>query len=150
MIHTQKTSSVMYQTLTIFSLFRLAFSSTRDVAATLMFSPPLYSPELETLTVRRRPFYSPREFSSVILVHVYIPPQANARTTINNLAASITATENANQDSIVLAFGDFSHTNLRKALPKYKQHVKCPTRDDKTLVTVPFQFDLNMPLQRCQ
>ena len=54
------------------------------------------SPELETLTVRCRPFYSPREFSSVILVGVYIPRQANARTTIKNLSASITVTENAN------------------------------------------------------
>ena len=83
-------------------------------------------------------------FSSVILVGVYIPPQANARTAINNLAASITVTENANQGSIVLALGDFTHTNLRKALPKYKQHVQCPTRDDKTLdhcyCTVPNAF----------
>ena len=94
------------------------------------------SPEPETLTVRCRPFYLPREFSSVVIIGVYIPPQANARTArtaIDNLAASITATESANPDSIVLALSDFNHTNLRKALPKYKQHVKCPTRDDKTL-----------------
>ena len=68
--------------------------------------------------------------SSVILL---ILPQANARTAVRNLTASITATENANPDSIVPALSDFNHTNLRKALPKYKQHVKCPTRDDKTL-----------------
>ena len=53
-------------------------------------------------------------FSSVVLVGVYIPPQANARTAINNLAASITATENANPHSIVLALGDFNHANLSK------------------------------------
>ena len=71
--------------------------------------------------------------TSVVLVGVYIPYQANARTAINNLAASINATENADPDSIVLALSVFNHTNLRKALPKYKQHVKCLTRDDKTL-----------------
>ena len=112
------------------------------------------SPEPETLTVRCRPSYLPREFSSVVIIGVYIPPQANARTAINNLAASITATENANQDSIVLALGDFTHTNLRKALPKYKQHVKCPTTDDKTLdhcyCTIPNAFHavLRAPLGR--
>ena len=49
------------------------------------------SAEPETLTVRCRSFYLPSEFSSIILVGVYIPPQANAKTAINNLAASITA-----------------------------------------------------------
>ena len=91
----------------------------------------------------------PKELSAepplVVLVGVYIPPQANARTAINNLAASITATENANQDNIVLALGDFSHANLRKALPKYKQQVKCPTRDNRTLnqshCTIPNAYD---------
>ena len=109
-----------------------------------MFSSTSCSPEFETLIVRCRPFYSPHELSSVILVGVYIPPKANARTAINNLAASITAIENADPDSIVLALSDFNHINVRKALPKYKQHVKCSTRDDKILelitVTVPFQM----------
>ena len=79
------------------------------------------SPEFETLTVRCRPFYSPREFSSVVFVGVYIPPQDNARSSINNLAAI----EDSNPDSTILVLGDFDQTSLTKALPKYRQYIKC-------------------------
>ena len=108
-----------------------------------MFSPPPVLQKLKLWLSDADPSTSHASFP-VILVGVYIPPQANARTAINNLAASITATENAKQDSIVLALNDFSHTKLRKALAKYKQHVKCPTSDDKTLdhcyCTIPDAF----------
>lgn len=35
------------------------------------------SPDLELLTIKVRPFYLPREFSSAIITAVYIPPQAD-------------------------------------------------------------------------
>jgi len=38
------------------------------------------SPDLETFIINCRPFYSPCEFTSFILVCVYIPPQATADT----------------------------------------------------------------------
>ena len=41
--------------------------------------------------------------------------------------------ENANPDSGVIVVDDFNHTCLGKALPRYKQHVDCSTRKDKTL-----------------
>ncbi|KAL0147067.1 hypothetical protein M9458_057591, partial [Cirrhinus mrigala] len=34
------------------------------------------SPNLEALFINCKPFYSPREFSSFILVNVYVPPDA--------------------------------------------------------------------------
>ncbi len=37
---------------------------------------------LETLFINCKPFYSPREFCSFILVSVYIPPHANARSAL--------------------------------------------------------------------
>ena len=83
--------------------------------------------ELETLIINCRPFYSPREFSSVVLVGV------NAAKAVNQLADQILAVENANPDSVVIVVGDFNHACLSKALPRYKQHVDCPTRKDKTL-----------------
>ena len=91
------------------------------------------SVELETLIINCRPFYSPREFSSVVLVGVYIPTEVNAAKAINQLADRVLAVENANPDSVVTVVGDFNHTCLSKALPRYKQHVDCPTRKDKTL-----------------
>ena len=91
------------------------------------------SVELETLIINCRPFYSPREFSSVVLVGVYIPREVNAAKAVNQLADQVLAVENANPDSAVIVVDDFNHTCLSKALPRYKQHVDCPTRKDKTL-----------------
>ena len=48
----------------------------RDVTVILQHC----SPDLETFIINCRPFYSPREFTSFILVGVYIPPQATADT----------------------------------------------------------------------
>ena len=84
------------------------------------------SVELETLIVNCR-------FSSVVLVGVYIPPEVNAAKAINQLADQVLAVENTNPDSVVIVVGDFNHTCLSKALPRYKQHVDCPTHKDKTL-----------------
>ncbi|KAK3565302.1 hypothetical protein QTP86_005478 [Hemibagrus guttatus] len=64
----------------------------------------LCSPDLEAFIINCKPFYSPREFSSFILVGVYIPPQ-----------------------------GDFNKGNLSHELPKYKQFIKCPTREGNVL-----------------
>ena len=89
--------------------------------------------ELETLIINCRPFYSPRQFSSVVLVGVYIPPEVNVAKAINQLVDQVLAVENANPASAVIVIGDFNHTCLSKALPRYKQHVDCPTRKDKTL-----------------
>ena len=91
------------------------------------------SVELETLIINCRPFYSPREFSSVVLVGMYIPPEVNAAKAINQLADQILSVENANPDSVVIVVGNFNHTCLSKALPRYKQHVDCSTHKDKTL-----------------
>ena len=36
-------------------------------------------------------------------------------------------------DSAVIVLGDFNKANLSRALPKYRQQVKCPTRGERTL-----------------
>ena len=91
------------------------------------------SPELESLTVNCKPFYSPREFSSVVLMGVYIPPDANATSAINQLTTRVLAAETTYPDSVIIILGDFNHTNLKKVLPRYKQHVNCSTCNNKTL-----------------
>ena len=54
------------------------------------------SPELETLIIKFKPFYLPREFTSVVMVGgVDIPPQANATPAIGALADQITTVENS-------------------------------------------------------
>ena len=43
------------------------------------------SPDLEFLTIKCRQFYLAREFSSVIVTAVYIPPQADTKTALKEL-----------------------------------------------------------------
>ncbi len=89
--------------------------------------------DLETLFINCKPFYSPRAFCSFILVSVYIPPHANARSAVQKLADQITETEQQHPDSVLIILGDFNKANLSRELPKYRQHITCPTRDSNIL-----------------
>ena len=91
------------------------------------------SPVLEHLTINCRPFYSPREFASVVLIAVYIPPKAKATAAIGELTKHVAAAESAFPESTVIVLGDFNHTSLRKTMPRYYQHVDCATCGMNTL-----------------
>ncbi len=49
------------------------------------------SPNLEPLTIKCRPFYLPREFTSVIFSAVYIPPQTDTDTALSELHDALTS-----------------------------------------------------------
>ncbi len=66
------------------------------------------SPHLEHLSIICRPFYLPRELSSIVVAAVYIPPQADT--------------------SLVQSW-----SNLKKVMPNFHQHISCPTRGLNTL-----------------
>ncbi|KAK3531512.1 hypothetical protein QTP70_023859 [Hemibagrus guttatus] len=87
----------------------------------------LCSPDLEAFIINCKPFYSPREFSSFILVCVYISPQGNVCEAQRALADEIQSVERTNPDALVIVLGDFNKGNLSHKLPKYKQFIKCPT-----------------------
>ncbi len=89
--------------------------------------------DLETLFINCKPFYSPREFCSFILVSVYIPPRAHVSSALQKLADLITDTEQQHPDSVLIILGDFNKANLSCELPKYRQHITCSTRDSKIL-----------------
>ena len=91
------------------------------------------SPHLETLFINSKPFYSPREFSSFILVGLYIPPRACVIEASQHLADQINNMEKKHPDSLLSVLGDFNGANLSHAPPKYKEHIKCSTRDTNTL-----------------
>ncbi|KAI2648571.1 putative RNA-directed DNA polymerase from transposon BS [Labeo rohita] len=80
-----------------------------------------------------KPFYSPREVSSFILVSVYIPPDARTSAALVLLADQITHTEQRYPDTSILVLGDFNKAHLTRELPKYRQHITCPTRDSNIL-----------------
>ncbi len=89
--------------------------------------------DLETLFINCKPFYSPQEFCSFILVSVYIPPQAHVSSALQKLADLIIDTEQQHPDSVLIILGDFNKANLSRELPKYRQHITCPTRDSNIL-----------------
>lgn len=91
------------------------------------------SPHLEYLTVKCRPSFLPQEFVSVIIICVYIPPEASAVTTIAELANYVSSVENIHLDAAVIVLGDFNQTNLSSELPGYHQQVACPSRGTNTL-----------------
>ncbi|XP_038586373.1 uncharacterized protein LOC119911541 [Micropterus salmoides] len=91
------------------------------------------SPHLESLFIMCKPFYSPRQFASFTLVGVYIPPQANVQESQRMLADQILCVEQTNPDSLVIVLGDFNKGNLSHELPKYRQFIKFPTREQNIL-----------------
>ncbi|KAK2882761.1 hypothetical protein Q8A73_021694 [Channa argus] len=88
---------------------------------------------VEFVTVRCRPFYLPREFTTVFIVGVYIPPSANAKEALCELYGAISDLQNAHPDGLFIIAGDFNHANLRTVLPKLHQHVDFATRGGNTL-----------------
>ncbi len=49
------------------------------------------------------------------------------------LADQITDKEHQHPDSVLIILGDFNKANLSRELPKYRQHITCPTRDSNIL-----------------
>ncbi|KAK1784717.1 hypothetical protein P4O66_003396 [Electrophorus voltai] len=91
------------------------------------------SPNLELLTLKFHPFYLPREFTSVIINTVYIPPQANMDTALWELHEALTQFQAQHRDAALIMVGDFNSTNLKHAVPNLYQHVTFPTRGNTTL-----------------
>lgn len=91
---------------------------------------------LETMAINLRPFWTPREISSITVLLIYATvfaatPTQVAKDTTNEIHKQIDELEKLNPNSTVIALGDLNHVNIK--LPKYKQQVTCSTRQDKTL-----------------
>ncbi len=64
---------------------------------------------------------------------IYIPPQGHVSSALQKLADLITDTEQKHPDSVLIILGDFNKANISRELPKYRQHITCPTRDSNIL-----------------
>ncbi|KAM8863327.1 uncharacterized protein AB9W97_018228 [Spinachia spinachia] len=73
------------------------------------------------------------EDSETAVTAAYIPPDANARLAMKELHAAISKQQTLHPEAAFIVAGDFNHSNLKTVLPKFHQHVSCPTRGDKTL-----------------
>lgn len=91
------------------------------------------SENLEYLSVKCRPFYLPREFTCTVIMAIYVPPDANAKQAMKELLAAISKQQTAHPEGAFIAAGGFNHSNLKSVLPKFYQHVSCPTRGDRIL-----------------
>lgn len=87
----------------------------------------------ELLAIGLRPYYLPWEFSLVIIIIVYIAPDANAAHAYDVISSATVDLLNQSPSTFVAVTGDFNHTNLSTVLPTFKQYVDCKTRDNKTL-----------------
>ena len=67
------------------------------------------------------------------LLWLWQPPDANAKLAMKQLHASISKQQDKLPEAAFIVAGDFNHSNLKTVLPKFHQHVSCPTRGDKTL-----------------
>ncbi len=91
------------------------------------------SPHLEYLSIICCPFYLPREFSSIIITAVYIPPQADTSLALSKLHDELTGYINKYPDAASIIAGDFNIASLRQVMPNFLQHISCPTRGPNTL-----------------
>ncbi|XP_076734249.1 uncharacterized protein lrrc38a isoform X1 [Maylandia zebra] len=91
------------------------------------------SPHLEFLSIKCRPFYLPRELTSVIATAVYIPPQADTGMALSELHDVLSSLQNKDPGAALIVAGDFNKANLRQIMPNFYQHVSCPTRGDRIL-----------------
>ena len=88
---------------------------------------------LEHLTLKCRPFYLPREFSSITITAVYIHPHANTKEALDDLNVIVSKYEESDPDTASIILGDFNQANLRTVLPNFHQVITCPTRQNNTL-----------------
>lgn len=92
---------------------------------------------MNSIIVKCRPFYLPREFSVVFVVAVYVAPSANVNSKANEalgaLHDAISEFQTKYPDSFIVVAGDFNHTSLKTVLPKFKQYVDFETRGENTL-----------------
>lgn len=91
------------------------------------------SPDVELLHLHFRPFHLPREFGSVSVCVVYVPPSGNAARAATRIADCVHNELQRSPGAPVFIMGDFNHCKLELALPGFEQYVRCSTRDNRTL-----------------
>ena len=83
------------------------------------------------MVLKCRPFYLPREFTAILVVAVYLPPDPSSEgkeEALGELYRAISEQQTAHPDGLLIVAGDFNHANLKTVLPKIYQHVDFPTR----------------------
>ena len=88
---------------------------------------------IELLSLQCRPFYLPREISCVVLINVYIPPDADTNEAASIITDHVNKIQNQKPDAAISIMGDFNKCTLSQHLPKFLQFVTCTTRKESVL-----------------
>lgn len=73
-----------------------------------------------------RPFKTVREFCSMLIIAVYIPPQANNKLALEGIYFLISRQMNFNSDAAVIVADDFNKVELKAVLPKFHKFIHFP------------------------
>lgn len=77
-----------------------------------------------------------RDFTTILLVVVYIPPSSNnsdRNKALSELYHAICEQQTTHPDGFLIVAGDFNHADLKSMLLKTHQHVNFSTRGNNTL-----------------
>lgn len=91
----------------------------------------LCSSNVKLLAVGLRPYYLPREFTSAIVITVYIPPSADREAAADVINTRVSCLQTQQHPFVIN--GDFNHVTLNGSLPGCTQYVDCHTRENNTL-----------------
>ena len=91
------------------------------------------TPDMEMLTLSLRPFHLPREFPTLVISCVYIPPSANTGAAVELVAEGASHMMAKYPDAPVFILGDFNSCRLDCVMPSFHQYVDIPTRKNTTL-----------------
>jgi hypothetical protein len=74
-----------------------------------------------------RPQYLPREFSAILFLAVYLPPQTDVsnETALSQLYKEMSKQETTYPEAALLVAGDFNAGKLKSVLANLYRHIKC-------------------------
>ena len=77
--------------------------------------------------------YLSREFGTVTVRAIYVPPSGNDAHAAEIITYYTERIETDNPDSPLFIMGDFNSCRLTKSMPTFQQYIKCATRGNNTL-----------------
>ena len=89
--------------------------------------------DIELLGVVLRPYYLPREFSCVVLLTVYCPPDGCVTSARDTIFSTVASFQTHYPNSLILLNGDFNQVKMGGLLSDFTQYVSCKTRGNNTL-----------------
>lgn len=78
---------------------------------------------IKLLALGMRPFYLLREFTSAIIVAVYVPPSADSEESVDTIHSTVSGLLIQYPGAFLAILGDFKHLSLDKAVPTFHQNV---------------------------